>query len=153
MTDLVPAGGIFSWAFKLQDGGRDVAVVKPAWFSERAEATADGAPLRFEREGWRGRFVARGPTGEIASATKRSAWTRDFDVHVGKRVFELRPAGAFSRAFRLLDERGADAGGVRPRGWFGIRSEVTAPPELPPAARAFIAWLAMLMWRRQAASS
>ena len=59
---------------------------------------------------------------------------------------------AFQRRF-ILEHAGLSIGEVRPLGIFTRKAAIDLPDALPVAVRIFIAWLAILLWKRDNDSS
>ncbi len=83
----------------------------------------------------------------MATATKPSAFRREFDVTFSGRTMRLRPRSAWGRAL-VLREGEREVGDVTPRGMWSRRATATLPDTLPLPVRLFVLWLAVLIWKR-----
>jgi hypothetical protein len=83
---------------------------------------------------------------------KPSAFRASFDLEVGGRSFTLRRVSAFRREFGLFTHN-QRIGGVTPQSWFTRRSTIRVPDGWPAAVHAFVFWLVLIMWKRDAAAA
>jgi hypothetical protein len=144
---------IFSSRFIIRQGGEAVAEVDPGWFGERAEASVAGEPYALARESaLGGTFAMRCGGRVVARARKPSAFYRAFEVEVAGRAFELKAVSGWRRELALF-EGGRWIGRVAPAGWFGRAAVIDLPEGLPPYARVFLFWLALVLWRRAESAS
>jgi hypothetical protein len=147
----VPTGW-FSWNFTLAEGDRSLATIESSWWRERGSLSVEGTTYRVYRESLLGDFVLEKSGEVVARATKMSVFRREFVVTYRGREYTLRAHAPFRRAFLLLagDER---LGAITPDGMFSRNSEVDFPPDLPLELKAFLVWLTVLLWKRDAHSS
>ena len=103
----------------------------------------------MSRQGVLGPFLLEGPSGELARAVKVSAFRQQFTLTVGEREYTLRRLSWWRREFGLF-YGGASVGSVAPESWFSRRAQVFLPEDLPGGVRAFVVWLTVLMWKRDA---
>ena len=140
----------FSWDFTLEApvGLRWGGVGLSSW-RERGSVTVGGQQYKVSRQGFVGAFVLEGPDGELARAVKESAFKKEFTVAVEGREYTLKPLSSWRREFGLFT---ADArvGAVTPESWLNRRAEAVLPDDMPGFARAFVVWLTLLMWKRDA---
>jgi hypothetical protein len=144
----------FSWNFILQaPARRAVGEVRLSSWRERGAVVVDGVTYRIRRDGWTGPFTMETADGAIvASATKPSAFRREFEVvHDGQR-YGLSAVSSFRREFAVF--RGdSPIGSIAPASWFGRRANVQCAEDLPVHLRAFLVWLTLLLWKRDADAS
>ena len=67
----------------------------------------------------------------------------------GGRELELRAASALRRQFLLLDG-GTEVGVIDPQSIWTRSADVEFRIPLPEAVQAFIVWLTLLLWKREA---
>ena len=121
--------------------------------SERAQFEFGEQTFDLTRERHWGDFLleASDSSGEqnvIARATKRSAFSRKFDVVLGGREYKLVPVSCVRSSYRLI------AGNrtlveIKELGFFRTRFEVYGLEKLAPANLVFVAWLVLIMWQRE----
>jgi hypothetical protein len=148
----VAAKNWFSWKFTLAAGTRAVADIDISSWRERGGLQVDGRAYRVYRDGMMGPFILAADGVEIARAEKPSAFRRAFVVRHDGRELELRAANALQRRFRLL-ERGAEIGTIEPQSVFTRSADVDFRVPLPEPLQAFIVWLTLLLWKREAESA
>jgi hypothetical protein len=118
-------------------------------FKETMTGDLDGRQYELARDGRR-RFVLMQAGGVVATADagRRGRWA----ISVGNSAYELRRKSAWRSEMELRAD-GTTIGSIRkgtaPRG----RILCDLPPELSPAAQAFIGFLVVVLWSRAAASS
>ena len=144
----------FSWTFSLMDGAEPVAhSVDLSWWSDKGELTVQGVTYIARREGFMsGAFVLESTAGVLARATKPSAFRRLLVVEHSGRQYTLRAVSALRREFVLLDGS-TRIGSLSPEGAFTRRAAVDLPPALPLPVRAFIVWLAVMLWKHEQAAA
>jgi hypothetical protein len=116
-------------------------------FKETMTGDLDGQPYELGRDGRRRFFLMQaGVVVTTATAGRRGRWT----ISVGDLSYELRRRSAWRSEMELYAHQTA-VGSVRK----GPRGKILCqlPPELSPAAQAFIAFLVVTLWSRAAASS
>lgn len=144
---------LFSWTYEIADRRGHIATVSLHWLREAGRLVIDQTPYSLGREGWiSGVFYLDSGRARLASATKQSVLTRSFDLEIDNETYVLRPKSMFRRAF-VLESRGKIVGEISPTSLFSRGAEADLPLELSVAARIFVLWLVILMWRRAAASS
>ena len=70
-------------------------------------------------------------------------------MQLGGRAFTLKATSTFGRAF-VLTEGDHAVGSVAPQGFFGRKAKADLPDDLTLEIRAFLIWLVVVMWKRQA---
>ncbi len=148
MLKLIPKSWL-SWDFTAFDASRAVADFELSSWREKADLTIQGVPYSVYREGWMsGDFILKAVAGpELARAEKPSAFRRRFVIRHAGRSYTLCAASAFLRRFVLLDGS-REIGSVSPQGFFSRRATVVVPDEMPLPVRIFVAWLAVILWKR-----
>lgn len=141
--------GFFARRYEFVDGPRPVARLDLATLRERGELRVGRDRYEVGREGiMRGRFYLRRRGTTVATAVKRSALHRSFEVSVDETTYELRAASAFLRTF-LLSKGPRQVGRVRPAGAFTRKVRIELPSELPLEVRLFMTWLVLILWKRE----
>lgn len=139
----------FSWDFSLFNKGESVAEIDMSSWREKGSVTVSNSTYRVYREGlFSGEFILESNGTVHARARKPSAMTRRLVINVGGSEFELRPRSALSRKFHLLSG-GAVVGTLSPGGFLSCRMHIDLSEDLPLPIRAFVVWLALLLWKRE----
>jgi hypothetical protein len=143
----------YSWDFTLAKNGTTLADIDLSSWREKGTLTVANSSCRVYREGLlSGAFVLESRGTVVARAHKPSAWTRRLLIEFGGAQFELKPESSFTRGFKLLkDER--IVGTLSPASFLNRRINVELPEDLPLQLRAFVVWLTVLLWRREAAAA
>jgi hypothetical protein len=143
----------FSWDFRIIDDDRDIARIDVSSWRERGVLTIDGARYGVYREGWMsGPFVLESRGSVLARAEKPSAFLRSFVIDHNGRHYTLRAQSPFRRAFVLL-AGSTQVGSLAPDSVFTRRVSIDLPGDWPVAVKVFTVWLAVLLWKRNAAGS
>jgi hypothetical protein len=149
--DAVPKG-VFSWGYDLTMGNAPLVSFDVAWARERGSFDWEGIEYELSREvPLFGDFVISDRGGVIARAGKDSAFLRAFTVRFGEREFRFRAAHPMTRRF-VLEEQGNAVGEICPY-LFSRKCRAEFPESLPIPVCVFLLWLAVLIWRRQAAAA
>jgi hypothetical protein len=112
----------------------------------------DQNTFRVYREGlFRGAFLLESNASILAQAEKPSVFRRWLDIQHQGRHYILKTVSVFRRKLVLLDGS-MEIGSLTPRGFFSRRVTVNLPGDLPAPLKAFIVWLALLLWKRDAAA-
>jgi hypothetical protein len=144
---------IFSNTFQFRTQSHELVVLRGSSWRERAEFDLQGSRYRLYREGrLKGPFLLERDGRLIARAVKPSAFRERFEVEVNGAVYTLRKPSAFSRRFHLFSGE-QQIGEIAPVSVFSRRSRINLPADIPLAIQLFIFWLALLMWKRQAAAA
>jgi hypothetical protein len=70
----------------------------------------------------------------------------------GGAQFELKPQSPFTRGFQLLKGKRI-VGTLLPASFLTRKINVELPEDLPLQIRAFIVWLTVLLWKRDASAA
>jgi len=143
----------YSWDFSLVSGDRTLATLDLSAWREKADILVEDVTHRVFREGvMTGDFVLERGSQVLARATKPSAFRDTIIVHYGRRDFTLRKPSVWRRAFALMDgER--EIGAISPESTWTRRATADLSPDLPVPIQAFVIWLVILLWKRDAQSS
>jgi hypothetical protein len=93
-------------------------------------------------------FIQRGGQ-TLARAAKPSAFTNRFVVTFRERSYTLERKSIWGRTFVLLDGD-REIGSVTPRSMWTRRATIDLPSDWPLPIRAFVIWLAIIVWKRDA---
>jgi hypothetical protein len=140
----------FSWNFTLAKDGESLADIDLSSWREKGALTVANSSYRVHREGlFSGAFVLESNGTVAARAHKPSAWTRRLVIEVDGAQFELRPRSAFTRGFQLFKGERI-VGNLSPASWLNRKLDVELPEDLPLLIKAFVVWLTVLLWKRDA---
>jgi hypothetical protein len=147
MLRLAPTR-LFSWAFTVDDDGKPLGTLDISAWRERGSLTAAGRTFTIVRAGFMsGDFRLESDDTIVATASKPSAFRREFAVTFSGRTLRLRPRSALGRAL-VLREGEREVGDVSPPAMWSRRAIATLPDTLPAPVRMFVLWLAVLTWKR-----
>jgi hypothetical protein len=140
----------YSWGFDITADGQTVGEIALHSWRERATLTVEGRRYKAYRERLlSGSFILESDGAVVARADKPSAWRREFVIdHAGTR-WTLRAPSSLRRQFILMSGD-LEVGFVRPESSLRRAATVTLPSALPLAVSAFVVWLVILMWKRDA---
>lgn len=140
----------YSWDFTLSAAGSPVAQLDISSWRERGELTVQGARYKVSKQGLvSGDFRLESPAGTVATATRDGLFRRRYQITFGAKTLTLKARSTWGRAMVVLDGERA-IGHVAPTGAFTRRAAADLPDTLPLPVRAFIVWLALLVWKREA---
>jgi hypothetical protein len=139
-----------NWDFTLARNGEFLANIDLSIWRERGGFTVADTSYRTYREGlFSGAFILEANGAVVARAYKPSAWTRRLIIEFDDVQLELKPLSALRRGFQL--KSGARTiGTVVPRGFLSRGIDIDLPDDLPLPLRAFVVWLVVMLWRREA---
>jgi hypothetical protein len=140
----------YSWDFSVTDGGRTIAVLDLSCWRERGEIVIQEVTHRVFREGaMSGDFVVERGGRPLASASKPSAWRHTFIVHYNGKEYTVRKPSVWRRGFVLMDgER--QIGSLSPESMWTRRATADLPSDWPMPIKAFVIWLVIILWKRDA---
>lgn len=145
--------GVFSRAYELEAQEHLAASLKLAWLKEAGEILVDGQSFKLYREGWMsGAFVLEKDGQEMLRAVKLSAFRSQFDLEIDSRFYSLKRASFFGGTFSVVHQ-GAVVGTIRRAGLFTQRALIDLPSDWPIPIQAFVFWLVVLLWNRQASAA
>jgi hypothetical protein len=152
MLEAVPTN-IFSSNFRIQQDGNLLGEIETSIWRDRARLEIGEGTYLFYREGqFSGDFVLEHNGNVVARARKPSAFRNQFEVELPNQLLVLRKISWLNRGFALFDgER--QLGSIYPLGIFTRRSNIDLPSEWPLPIRAFLFWLAFIIWKRQNAAA
>jgi hypothetical protein len=143
---------IFSWCFVVCRDGVEIAEIDTAWLYEGGTLHCDGDTYRLGKAGvFSGEFFLEKAGVRMATARKTTL-IRRFAIEYGGETFTFRAESPLTRSF-VLESAGGIMGRIAPDHPFTRRSSIRMLDELPVAVQLWLFWLAVLMWRRAAASA
>ena len=141
---------LFSWDFRVLEGGVERAVIDKSWLRERGTFTIDGKTYTIARTSvWRGTFTLAHNGQVLAKAVKPSAFFRSFEITAGGDAYTLRAASPFLRRFLLL-RRERVLGEIEPVSLFRREAVARLPEEMTAPIQLFVVFLVLVLWRRAA---
>jgi hypothetical protein len=152
MWSATPKGWM-SWDYAIRDeAGRLVGDVSLAFWRERGTIGCADGEFQVRRQSGFGAFVLEQAGVVVARAEKPGPFGRTVFVEYGGGPYALKPRGILRREMVLYNAE-REIGSIGAAAFLTRRSRVLLPDELPVALRLFLIWLAVLDWRRGAASS
>jgi hypothetical protein len=150
VLEVKPRSWLSSRDYGIVQNGASLGEIHCAWAREQGKITIGDRSYTASREGLTsGAFFLEANGTRLVSADKPSALHRSFTLQVGGKAYMLKAASAFGRTFVLTDGD-RDVGSIAPRGLFGRKARADLPDDLALEVKAFLIWLAILMWKRQA---
>ena len=144
----IPKGWV-TWDYELREQRSLVATLYLDWMTERARCTISGRSWELARESWLGGAFQMKQSGKVfASAEKPNVLFRSFVVKFDSKTYRWEAESAFVRTFQLF-EGDQVIGTMRPENMFTRRATIELPAEFSLERKAFLVWLALLIWRRQ----
>jgi hypothetical protein len=86
---------------------------------------------------------------EVARATQPRLFRREFAIAHRERQYTLKAISWMRRECGVFAE-GRQLGRVFPEYWVDRSAQVEIADELPLVVQAFVVWLTLLLWKRQA---
>lgn len=147
MLKAVPCSW-FSWNFTVFNDGEAVARIDSAWMREAGKLIVNGSDYRVYREGLlTGAFVLEKDGEVISRAVKPDILFRTYKVEACGSIYTIEAESPFGRKF-LLKRDDQTLGSVQPENAFSRRAEINLPGDLDLAVRIFMAWLILILWKR-----
>jgi hypothetical protein len=143
----------FSWDFSVISGGRTLAALDLFTWRERAEIRiGDVTHHAFRERAMSGDFVIEAAGRQLARAAKPSVFRNTFVVSYDGRDYTLRKASVWRREFELMDgER--RIGTLAPESCWSRRATAELPSDWPAPITAFVVWLVIILWKREATAA
>jgi hypothetical protein len=143
---------IFSWGFEVYLDNDLLAVIDMAWVREGGDFSHEGCNYQLRKEQmFSGNFSIESDGKSVATASK-TAFVRSFEIRTENQAYTLKAVSPFTRSF-VLEQDGHVVGRISPNHPFTRKCVIDLPQELSIAARLFIFWLVLLMWRRAASNN
>jgi hypothetical protein len=143
----------YSWDYTVMSGDRTMAVLGLSSWRERAQIVIGDVTHRVYRErAMGGDFVIEAEGRVLARATKPSVFRHTIIVHYNGKDYTLRRPSVWRRAFVLMD--GArQIGSIGPASAWSRRATADLPADWPASIKAFVIWLVIVLWKRNADSA
>lgn len=145
MLEAVPTSW-FSWNVRVEEAGRELAVLERSFFLDRGRFTVDGVEYRIARGGFR-QWLLEADGRTLARARATGFLRSGFEVTAQDRVLTLRAARPLSRSF-LLFHGDLEIGSMRATSLFRRSAHAAFPDHLPLPLRLFLAFLVFTAWKR-----
>jgi hypothetical protein len=143
----------YTWDFDLRDSeGHGLGEIALSSWRERGTLTVDGSRYAVRRDGWTGPLVLADEGSVRGRARKTGFWGGALEIELDADHYTLKPRSAWRREL-VLAQGGEELGTVNPVSWHCRRARVELSDRLSPLHRAFVVWLAMLLWKREADAS
>jgi hypothetical protein len=142
----------YSWDFTLNDAeGRHVADVDLSSWRERGKVVFGGTEYRVRPEGLCGPFVLEDDVSVRARARKTRLLGCEFEIEFEGDHYTLKKRSLWSHVI-VLRQGAEELGTIRHTAWYKRGARVELAERLSPVLQAFALWLALLLWKRDAAA-
>lgn len=143
----------YSWDFTLNDAdGRHVADLDLSSWRDRGKVALGGTEYRVRPEGLRGPFVLEDGVSVRARARRTSLLGCEFEIEFEGDHYTLRKRSIWSHAI-VLRQGAEELGTISRAAWYKRGARVELAERLSPVLKAFALWLALLLWKREAAAA
>jgi len=139
--------------YTLTRDGAEIGQIDCGGVRQPATLTVGGASYNPVSEGvLRTKFHLDADGARIADVELAGTFSRRFIVHAGVKTCTLKVASWFGRSF-VLTENEVEVGRIARTGFFTARCWAELPDDLPLSVQAFLIWLVLITWRRQAVTA
>jgi len=139
--------------YTLTRDGAEIGQIDCGGVRQPATLTVGGATYNPVSEGaLRPKFHLDAGGTRIANVELAGTLFRRFVVHAGAKTCTLKVASWFGRSF-VLTENDVEVGRIARSGFFTARCRAELPNDLPLPVQAFLIWLVLITWRRQAVTA
>jgi hypothetical protein len=136
--------------YTLTRAGVEIGQIDCGGMRQPATLTVGGASYNPVSEGvLRTKFHLDAGGVRIADVEPAGTYFRRFIVHAGAKTYTLKVASWFGRNF-VLTENDVEVGRIARTGLFTARCRAELPDDMPLPVQAFLIWLVLITWRRQA---
>ena len=151
----VDVSGVFTAHHFLQTAAKTLGeLTLPAFRSGGVFRAADGRELVVERTSWwRGRYQLREDGDVLATARPCGFWQRTMNIGFRGLMYQLVPAGFWSRGWHLLDGTGTMMLEIQPRGTFRRGAYVAIRGPVDADLLVFAYYLVNVRWQEHAAAA
>lgn len=146
MLEAVPTSW-FSWNVRVEEAGRELALLERSFFLDRGRFAIDGVEYRIARGGFRVWLLEADDGRTLARARATGVVRVGFEVTAQDRVLTLRAARPLSRRF-LLFHGDLEIGSMHATSLFRRSAHAAFPDHLPLPLRLFLAFLVFTAWKR-----
>ncbi len=145
--------GWFTGKHEVRKNGVPVAKMDMSNWREKGILTIGNTTYEVFRERMRSnRFDLVSNGAQLAHAEKQRILSRTFNIEHAGRTFTMRKQSIFLSRF-VLRENDRVIGTVKPKGLFKRSAVTELPDELPLPLVLFVAWIALILWKRQTEAS
>jgi hypothetical protein len=153
LIEFAPRSLFAARYYALKRDGVEIGRIDCGGIRQPASIVIGGATFSPARDGvLRATYHLYGNGARLASAAPAGTALRRFTVEAGARTWTLAVASWSGRRFTVT-ENGAAVGAIARSGFFTAKSTAELPDDLPPEVQAFLIWLVIITWRRQAATN
>lgn len=150
--EAVPKGWL-SGGLVVESKGQPVADISGKWWPNTAVITIDDVRFDVSCKGFlHWTYELRTEDVLVASATSRGWFRTVFDIRHGEEEYELSFASGWGSVFQLKSGS-RHLGELSMKKWFSQRVQIDLDPMLPLPLRLFVLWVAVSIWRAQAAAA
>ena len=143
----------YSWDYSLRDAdGRHLADVGLSSWRDRGTFVLGGAEYRLRREGLGGPFLLEHDGSVRARARKTRLLGCEFEIEFEGDHYTLKKRSLWSHVI-VLRQGAEELGTIRHTAWYKRDARVEMAERLPLVLKAFALWLALLLWKREAAAA
>jgi hypothetical protein len=136
--------------YTLTRDGVEIGQIDCGGARQPATLTISGTTYNPVSEGGqRTKLHLDGGGARIAEAKSAGTLFRRFIVRIGAKTYTLKVASWLGRIF-VLTENDVEIGRIARTGFLTARSRAELPDDLPLPLQAFLIWLVLTTWRRQA---
>jgi hypothetical protein len=143
----------YSWDFTLQDAeGRRVADVDLSSWRERGNVVVGQSEYRVRPEGLFRQFVLEDDVSVRARARKTRLFGYEFEIEFEGDHYTLTKQSIWSHTV-VLRQGNEELGTIRRAAWYKRDARIEMAERLSPVLQTFALWLALLLWKREAAAA
>jgi hypothetical protein len=153
LIEFAPLGLFKMRRYALSRGGGEIGRIDLGAVRQPASIVIGDATFHPVRDGvLRTAYHLDGNGTRLASAAPAGAISRRFTVQAGPRTYALAVSSWLGRSFTLT-ENDAAVGTIARTGFFTAKCRAELPDDLLLEVQAFLIWLVLITWRRQAATN
>ena len=139
--------------YEVKANGEWIADLETSSWREKGEILVEGHTNELSREGlMSGSFTMESNGDLFAEANKISAWKNTFNVRFSDDEFVLKKRSSLRSEMNLYHNN-MRVGSIRREGLLSRTALIDLPDPLPLAAKLFIFWLTLIIWRREGAAA
>ncbi|HXE85802.1 MAG TPA: hypothetical protein VN524_03255 [Hyphomicrobiaceae bacterium] len=143
----------YSWDYSLLDAdGQHLADLGLSSWRDRGTFVLGGAEYRARREGLGGPFLLEHDGAVRARARKTRFFGCEFEIEFEGDHYTLTKPSIWSHTV-VLHQGGEELGVIRHAAWYKRDAHIEMAERLSPVLQAFALWLALLLWKREAAAA
>jgi len=143
----------YSWDYSLLDAdGQHLADLGLSSWRDRGTFVLGGAEYRARREGLGGPFLLEHDGAVRARARKTRFFGCEFEIEFEGDHYTLTKPSIWSHTV-VLRQGNEELGVIRHAAWYKRDAHIEMAERLSPVLQAFALWLALLLWKREAAAA